>query len=128
MTPSMSVSRYGGEYARESHLANTRLALNLLGGPAGFARFHSESEDSPGVLEADRMIKRFTDAQALELALSCFGDADLGTIKALGRDDRDRKLRELRRAGLTIRQIQRLTGVSHGSISNACSLKVDQNL
>ena len=58
---------------------------------------------------------------ALETALELFGDSGLGEVKSLPRKERDAALVKLKARGLSIRQVQRLTGVSIGVISRAVS-------
>ena len=62
---------------------------------------------------------RVDDAAALSMALELFGDVGLGEVKSMPKEKRDEALAKMKECGLTVRQIQRLTGVSLGVISQA---------
>ena len=112
-------------YACGNCPAADTIVLDLLGGAEGFRAFHGEADEADEVAGAAACIdvvergRRMSDEQALEVALSLFGDAGLGEIKSLSRGQRDAALATLKAHRLTVRQIQRLTGVSLGVISRA---------
>ena len=57
--------------------------------------------------------------EALAVARETLGDVEPSALKAMGRAERDRLLQLMRDAGLTIRQVERLTGIGRSTISHA---------
>ena len=104
------------EYVGVSALVDTTLALELCGGVEGFVAF-SASEDEEGYRFRERT--RLSDAEAQQLAARILGEIALTDLKALERGRRNALLFELKDAGLSISQIQRLTGIGRGVIARA---------
>lgn len=108
-----------GEYCGTPWISSTDMVMDLFDGLEQFVSFHLIYDESDEILDVMNPRRRMTDDEALELALDLIGNSGLGAIKALPRDERDVLLRKLKGHGCTVRQIQRLTGVSLGSISKA---------
>ena len=108
-----------GEYCGKPALTSTGLVMSLFDSKEQFAQFHAQEDDAGLGYRYLEGRKRLTDAESLNLALEIFGDEGLGGIKALPREERNESIRRLKSEGCTTRQIQRLTGVSLGSISKA---------
>ena len=104
------------EYVGVPVLVDTALALELCGGIEGFVAF-SASEDEEGYRFYERT--RLSDAEARQLASGILGEIALTDLKALERGRRNALLFELKDAGLSISQIQRLTGIGRGVIARA---------
>ena len=104
------------EYVGVPVLVDTTLALELCGGIEGFVAF-SASEDEEGYRFYERT--RLSDAEARQLASGILGEIALTDLKALERGRRNALLFELKDAGLSISQIQRLTGIGRGVIARA---------
>lgn len=104
------------EYVGRPALADTALALGLCGGVEGFVAF-STSEDEEGYRFRERT--RLSDAEAQQLAARILGEIALTDLKAMERRRRNALLFELKNAGLSISQIQRLTGIGRGVIARA---------
>ncbi len=104
------------EYVGVPVLVDTTLALELCGGVEGFVAF-SASEDGEGYRFYERT--RLSDAEARQLAVRILGEIALTDLKALERGRRNALLFELKDAGLSISQIQRLTGIGRGVIARA---------
>lgn len=104
------------EYVGVPVLVDTTLALELCGGVEGFVAF-SASEDEEGYRFYERT--RLSDAEARQLASGILGEIALTDLKALERGRRNALLFELKDAGLSISQIQRLTGIGRGVIARA---------
>ena len=104
------------EYVGAPVLVDTTLALELCGGVEGFVAF-SASEDEEGYRFRERT--RLSDAEAQQLAARILGEIALTDLKALERGRRNALLFELKDAGLSISQIQRLTGIGRGVIARA---------
>ena len=62
---------------------------------------------------------RVTDAEAREVARRILGDIAPGDVKAMERPRRNALLFDLKDAGLSVRQIERLTGLGKWIISEA---------
>lgn len=93
--------------------------LGVFGGTEAFRTFHEQEDPSARCIDVEPRLTRVDDEAALSIALELFGDSGLGQVKALPRERRDAALAEMKERGLTVRQIQRLTGVSLGTISRA---------
>ena len=104
------------EYVGVPVLVDTTLALELCDGIEGFVAF-SASEDEEGYRFYERT--RLSDAEARQLASGILGEIALTDLKALERGRRNALLFELKDAGLSISQIQRLTGIGRGVIARA---------
>ena len=63
-----------------------------------------------------------SDDDALEVAHRVLGDVEPVDVKKLPRERRDEALRSLRAAGITVKELERLTGVGHNTISRVTSV------
>ena len=99
--------------------AGDTIVLDAFGDIEGFRLFHGVGDEAQTCIDVMPLVRRTNDDEALAVALDLFGDAGLGEIKALPKGQRDAALAKLKAKGLTVRQIQRLTGVSLGVISKA---------
>ena len=61
----------------------------------------------------------YADSEALELLSAISGDKNPQSIQGLDRASRDGILRQLKAAGLTVRQISRLTGINRNIVQRA---------
>lgn len=95
------------------------LVVGVFGGIAAFKAFHDQDDPDAPCIDVKARPRRVDDGQALQIALELLGDEGLGQAKSLPREERDAVLAQLKARGLTVRQIQRLTGVSLGVISKA---------
>lgn len=119
--------RNAGDYAWSSYneyvgpevFATTSLVLGIVGGAKGFEDYHRNGQDSVFVDVDDSPRGYITDDQALELARKVLGESGAQSVKSMDRRARNAALVKLKEQGLGVRQIQRLTGVSLGTISNA---------
>ncbi len=67
----------------------------------------------------DVSVRGIRDSEAREIICKTL-DADSGTVlQSYGRKDRDSAIKKLKSAGLSVRQIERLTGVNRGVIQKA---------
>ena len=94
----------------------------MLGGPEGFVDF-SAGADYLGYVE--RLGARVPDDEALAAAREALGDVEPSALKAMVRAEWDRLLQLMRDAGLTIRQVERLTGIGRSTISHATHRRGD---
>lgn len=103
----------------EGPFADTSLILDMLGGIEKFVSFH-EKEAAPDARRYSEPGRtRMSDDAALETARKELGSDALQTLKQLGSDERRPLLRRLHAAGLSIRQIERVTGIGRWSVERA---------
>lgn len=109
------------EYVGETSLIDPKLVLGMLGGVEGFVEFHALPcvGREPADFDERETGGRLSDEEALRVACDLLGGVSPGSLSGLARGERDEALAKLRGAGLGVRQIQRLTGISLGSISKA---------
>ena len=91
--------------------------LDLFGGWDGFEEAHADQgpPPAPGTVR-----QRDVQPEALlEMARSLLGGTDPKEVKAMARGERDFALATLRKGGMIVRSIERLTGVSRGVVSRA---------
>ena len=103
-----------GEYLGRAGIADTETVLDMVGGVDGFLRF---CEDGRFGSYRYRATKRMPDEDALEVARYTLGDMDPAKLKEMGKMQRNEALRSLRAAGITVKQLERLTGIGHNTIS-----------
>ena len=103
-----------GEYLGRAGVADTETVLDMVGGVEGSLRF---SEDGRFGSYRYRTTKRVSDEDALEVARYILGDMDPAKLKEMGKVQRNEALRSLRAAGMTVKQLERLTGIGHNTIS-----------
>ena len=116
-----SYREYVGTPVHAPTLCDVSLALDMLGGVSQFEHFHSEEEAQPlmDVREPCRRYERISDAQALRISTQVLGEGWKNSLSSDGKASRDEKLRALKKAGLSIRQIERLTGIGRGIIQRS---------
>ena len=111
-------SSYNEYVGSEKHV-DTSLVLGIVGGKKVFKEYHNRSSDDSFV-DFDDTTRRFiSDEQAAEIVCKVLGRGGAQSVKSMSRQARDAALVKLKEQGLGVRQIQRLTGVSLGTISNA---------
>lgn len=107
------------EYAEGSGggFCSTAMVLDMLQGPKGFVELCTGGQ--PGDIGFEGVVKLSSD-EALEVAngiAASFGCADASSVKALPAARRNEVIAALRGNGLTIKQIERLTGIGTGIIA-----------
>ena len=103
-------------------LCSTDFVLGVFGGVERFEMFHRQSHGEDGCLDIDaarNATRSMPDSRAIELARELLPEMPLSDIKALPAQERNRRLAMLKDAGLSIRQIQRLTGLGRNIIADA---------
>ena len=102
------------EYVGEATVTDTALVTDLFGSISEFVRFNEErGENGPaGPTTANDAPER-----AWFVAVDEVGEETLREMKSLPREDRDRYVARLLARGLSIRQIERFTGVSRGVVA-----------
>lgn len=121
-----------GEYrgtADAIRLADTALPLKMIGGEEALVRFHRAADGDGFFIDADEprsATRAMGDGRAQGIAAQVLGDLAPSDLKALGKPARNEYLARLRGAGLSVRQIERLTGIGRGVIQTAKPDKCDK--
>ena len=102
------------EYLGEARVADTAMVLDMVGGREGFLRFCSDGRFGSYCF---RTTRRVSDEDALEVARCALRGIEPADVKKLPWERRDEALRSLRAAGITVKELERLTGVGHNTIS-----------
>lgn len=104
------------QYGDSASFTDTTLLCKLLGDYTQYEAFITE-ENNDACLEFEP-IKR-DDEWAKQVIYSSLRVKSGTALQAYGRAERDKALRVLKEKGLTIRQIERLTGINRGAIQRA---------
>ena len=111
------------EYVDRASICATDFVLDCFGKLQSFVKFHKNAPDDE--IELDVVVKEgkiaikrtvIPDGEAVEIARRFFGDEFANSIASMSRKERNDALRQLRDCGLSVRQIERLTGVGRGII------------
>lgn len=100
-------------------ISSTALVLDMLQGPKGFVELCRGGQ--PGDIGFEGVIK-LSSEEALEMAgriVESFGCPDVSAVKTLPHAQRNEIITALRGNGLTIKQVERLTGIGGGIIARA---------
>ena len=116
-----SAAAYGwssyGEYDREGSFVDTSIFHELIGDRDAFRRFMCVDSDGE-CLDYDS--KKGWENYRAQQVISSYLDGKSGTVlQSMERKERDRALRELKGKGLTVRQLERLTGINRNVIQRA---------
>ena len=105
------------EYARNvKGLTDLEFALHYFGGKEALLSFVNV-ENNDKCMEQD--FNRLTDSEAIEVIKRVLTIKSGTIIQSYSRNERDNALIKLKENGLSIRQIERLTGISRGVVYNA---------
>ena len=113
-----------GEYTGVPCIVQPGLILGMCGGVDSFIEFHAYDGkdrflDTPDGACAIR--RRLSQDEAIAYAKSIIGEERFENLPGFPRGERDKYLQELSQAGLSIRQIELVTGVSRGVVHRAVS-------
>lgn len=103
-----------GEYLGRAGITDTETVFDVVGGTRGFLHFCDDGRFGTYYL---RSTKRVPDEDALEAARCTLGGREPAELKEMAKGQRDASLRLLRAAGITVKQMERLTGIGHNTIS-----------
>lgn len=107
------------EYQSAPEYVDPQLVLEMLGGPEAFEEFHLQESENKSLSTrsvTERMVSTDAAVEVLDDVLSRNG---LTEVPVDDRKVRDSLIRELRNRGLSVRQIERLTGIGRGIVSRA---------
>ena len=107
-------SSYGEYLHPESSLVKTDVLFDLIGGKERYEAFLSD--DSYGTY-VFRGTSRLKDEDAIIVAKQLLGSDELSKLRSLPTEQRAHGLQLLRDAGLTLKQVERVTGIGRGIIS-----------
>ena len=105
------------EYVGSGNLVSTEMVLELIGGIDRFLEF--SASDAPEQCLDVFEKKRVTDTQAIEWIRNELYLKSGTQVQSMGRADRNQVLRLMKERGLSVRQIERLTGINRGIIQRA---------
>ena len=111
-----SYAEYASTRQKTPQIVDTSLALDMLGSIGSFVDFH-KAEGPDCFLEYNDGRGEAAAKRALRIAAAELGEGGIHTAKSLPRAERDAAIARLLMRGLSIRQIERITGVSRGSIA-----------
>ena len=101
---------------------STELVLGIFGSREAFKCAHDTLVKAGECLEAEasrRCAPTMDDALAVQVAGKIIGQGSIENLKSWEKPQRDDALRNLHGAGLTIRQIERLTGIGRNTVARA---------
>jgi len=103
-------------HPRKDQITDTEFALRLLSRKQ-FPEFHNEGGDENCLEVQD--IKRIGDSKAKAIMQAVSQCSNAADFQALTREKRDWCLSQLKEEGLSVRQIERLTGINRGVVQKA---------
>ena len=116
-----SAQTYLGE--KDDGLTDTSMALDMLGSRVEFIRFMQKNDDAAegSILEADSKARHkiLTDTEASDIIRKICRTSDTLEITTMDNAARNDVLSRLKKEGLSVRQIERLTGVSRSVVQRA---------
>ncbi|MGN0347819.1 MAG: transposase [Lachnospiraceae bacterium] len=95
---------------------NTSFILDQIGGKERFLSFHKEIDETE-CLDIHQIRKRIPDDVAKEIIQNETGCASVTDFQSLSLLERNKHLVQLHKMGISIRQLNRLTGIPKGIIS-----------
>ena len=108
-----------GEYGRSGGITDTKMLCEMIGDETAFLRF-MQQDDTAEHMEAESPKK--DDAWALATLQHLLNVSSGTALQQYDRSQRDVALALLKENGLSIRQIERLTGINRGVIQKAKSV------
>ena len=109
------------DYLGGGTFTTTDFFLEMLGGPDGFRAFCSVYDESE-TKEIDRKTTgRISDNEAIELAKKVLEIESPEMLEMVEREKRNQQLKLLSDAGLSARQISRITGIGRGIVERVCA-------
>ena len=106
------------EYLGTPFISETDFVASLFSSKDEFASFHESWKPEPDEPQKPTK-KRLTDDEAIEFAQNELGIASITSVSSLEKANRNARLAALRRAGLPIDQIARITGIGRNIVQRA---------
>ncbi len=101
---------------RESFVDTSAVLEPLLGDRTAYAAYIAETADDECL---EYTPSRHDDAWALKVIHRLLHGQSGTVLQKMDREARNEALRRMKKAGLTVRQIERLTGINRGTVQNA---------
>lgn len=108
------------EYGGNGGLTDSRLLASMIGSEADFLEF-LQQEDTTEHMELDNPKK--DDEWAMSIIRELLQIESGTQLQQFGKDDRDNALALLKEQGISIRQLERLTGINRGIVQKAKRVK-----
>ena len=105
----------------ESPLVEIAFTRDLLGGVEQFERFSSSIDTAALPFPGSKLRGHLSSDELLRIAWAAIGKDTLNSLKVMQPKERTIPMKALRKAGLTEREIVRLSGVGRSSVRNALS-------
>ena len=105
------------EYLNLPEKDSRKFVVEAFGSLDEFVRIHSSGGDD--VPDSSSAGCRMGDAEAMSLLVDVCGPGGAEALVSMGKRERDNALRLLKASGLTVRQIERLTGIGRSIIQRA---------
>ena len=108
------------EYVEEQRLCSTQRILDIVGGIESFKQLHADIPLENDCLDTEMPRSRtsaMSDREAIKRANKALNGTALDSLKSLSQKERNEALQRLKSAQLSIRQIERLTGIGRGIIA-----------
>ncbi|MDO4405050.1 MAG: transposase [Atopobiaceae bacterium] len=102
------------EYTGSPGICDTSIILAMLGGVKGFKEFCSKHPEE--LADENDEIRGAVDHTTLAVASEVLGDQDPRALSTLPIEERNAAIGKLREAGMSVRKIERLTGIGRGII------------
>ena len=102
------------EYIKYRIIVDTEFVFGLLS-LSDFEEFH-KIETSEKYLDCEESIFRISDIEAKRIIIKISGCDNISEFQQLKSEDNRKYIRQLKDAGISIRQINRLTGISKGIV------------
>lgn len=100
-------------------LCDKDLVLGIFGGLREFVKFHKQANVRDEFCRIDGYRQRIDDNEARMIATRRLGENFADRLKSIERSQRDSEIALLKDLGLSVRQIERLTGIGRGIIARA---------
>lgn len=110
------------DFMGDSSLVDTGFVNDLIGGSEAFVTFHKEIGKTE-CLDIHRMIKRLPDDVAKQMIINETGCSTITEFQSMSLSERKKHLIRLHEQGISIRQLNRLTGISKGIIERTITQK-----
>ena len=105
------------EYVGNPSIASTSFVLDVFDGVDNFVSFHESGAMLLSVCEVSRI--RLSESQAKQVLHEVLGDLNPYDVRTLSKEERDGILRRLKKAGLSVRQVERATSIGRNIVSKA---------
>lgn len=102
-----------------SGICDESIALELFGNRESFTSFHKDETETDDLCIPYGKRPRLDDDEARMIAIRQFGSSFASRLPAMPKPQRDKALRTLKALGLSVRQIERLTGIGRNIIERA---------